>query len=932
MKFFAEHTQNVLEALHVHTDRGLTEEEANTRRLEYGENEFSKQKEGSIWDELREAVSEQMMVILLIAAGISLLVGEYEDGLGILLAVSLGILIGLITEGKSKKAAEALSKITKDIETKVIRNGQITEINKSKLVPGDIIMVEMGDMIPADGRILESYDLKVREDMLTGEAQEASKQDVVVEMEMIVSEKGKMIQDPIPAKQVNMLFAGTLVSYGRGKMVVTATGDQTEMGKIAHSLTDKEIDTPLQIKLGSLGAIISKISTIIAGFLFVYMIGNMIAGHTLRIQFTNMRDFFKSIQPINEVFVVCIALIVAAVPEGLPTMVNMTLAITMQKMAKINALVTKKEACETIGSVSVICSDKTGTLTQNRMIVEEVYISGKRVGKTKLSNDGYFIDNCLVNSTADIQKENKIYHYLGSATECALLVLHEKINYRARRQSKKIISQIPFTSDRKRMVTIIETETEYVLLSKGAPEVILDMCSYEYQKDIVMRYSNRRKEKVVSQIKNLQQQAMRTMAFAYRVFPKTVDIHHDKTLEKDLIFVGFVGIQDPLRPCVKGAIETANMAGITTKMLTGDNIYTAIAIGSELGLINDQIRAVEASYIDQLSDDELENEIKCIGIVARSKPETKMRIVRALQNIGEVVAVTGDGINDAPALTKADVGIAMGIAGTEVSKSAADIVLVDDSFGTIVQAIKWGRGIYENFQRFIQFQITVNIVAFLIAIISQIGDYQMPFTTIQLLWVNIIMDGPPALALGLEPVRSAVLKRKPINRTANIITRSMFLNMLLNSFYITFLLYLQMRFNILGTSLGPSDPFTSNEMQTVLFSMFAMCALMNALNCREFGSNSIFPYFTKNKIALQIITLTMVLQIFFTETCKNFFHAVSLPPIMWVKIIILATSVIGVNEFIKFVKRWVKVEGWRPLITNNNAVKVTDMRIVKKKI
>lgn len=907
MKFFAEHTQNVLTALHVHTDRGLTDEEVNMRISQYGTNEFSKQKESSIWGEIREAVSEQMMVILLIASGISLLVGEYEDGLGILIAVSLGIIIGIVTEGKSKKAAEALSKLTEDIEAKVIRNGKIVEVNKSKLVPGDIVMVEMGDMVPADGRIIECYDLKIKEDMLTGEAQEIKKEDTIVQMEVIVSEKGEVVQDPIPAKQVNMLFAGTLVAYGRGKMVVTATGDNTEMGKIAQNLTEKDIDTPLQIKLGHLGTTISKISTAVAIFLFIYMTGNMIANHTLRIKFTGLRDFLYSIQPINDVFVVCIALIVAAVPEGLPTMVNMTLAITMQKMAKINALVTKKEACETIGSVSVICSDKTGTLTQNRMTVEKVYLNGRFIETNQLSNDGYFIDNCIVNSTADIQKENGIYHYFGSATECALLVLNEKSNYRALRQSKKIAYQIPFTSDKKRMVTIIENEKEYILLCKGAPEIILDLCDYECQNNIVMRCSERKKKNISLEIKRLQKQAMRTLAFAYRVYPKTVDIYKDKNLEKGMVFVGFVGIKDPLRDGVKEAVEVAKIAGIQTKMLTGDNVYTAIAIGEELGITNN-MRAVEAGYIDTLSDEELEKEISNISIVARSKPETKMRIVRALQNKGEVVAVTGDGINDAPALTKADVGIAMGIAGTEVSKNAADIVLADDSFGTIVQAIKWGRGIYENFQRFIQFQITVNIVAFLIAIISQIGDFQMPFTTIQLLWVNIIMDGPPALALGLEPVRTAVLKRKPIKRGAKIITRGMFLNMLCNSLYITILLYLQMKFNILGAKLNNIDPFEPSEMQTVLFSMFAMCALMNALNCREFGSNSIFPYFKNNKIALQVIAVTMVLQIIFTELCKDFFHAVSLSTLMWTKIIVLSTSVIAVNELVKFIKRWLKIE------------------------
>ncbi|HHX60129.1 MAG TPA: calcium-translocating P-type ATPase, PMCA-type [Epulopiscium sp.] len=921
MKFFAEEANNVLGALDVEIDKGLTDEQVSARIEEYGENEFSKHIGTSLWDELREAVSEQMMVILLIASGISLVVGEYQDGLGILIAVSIGIIIGLVTEGRSKKAAEALAKMTEDIETKAIRNGQVIEIHKSKLVPGDIIMLEMGDMVPADGRLIESYDLKVREDMLTGEADEAKKQDVIVGMEIIQSDKGEIVQDPIPAKQTNMLFAGTLISYGRGKIVVTATGDHTEMGRIAKSLTQKSVDTPLQIKLGKLGAGISKISTFIAALLFVYMTGNMIADRTLRISFTGFRNFLLSIQPLNNVFIVCVALIVAAVPEGLPTMVNMTLAITMQKMAKINALVTKKEACETIGSISVICSDKTGTLTQNKMKVEKVYMGGKfiedeRLQEGKLDNGGYFIDNCIINATADIQKENGNYHYLGSATECALLLLHEKVNYRARRQQNKIVTQTPFTSDRKRMSTIIEAEKDYVLLIKGAPEIILDMCGYEYLNGIVMRCSKRRKQSIFTKIKGLQEQAMRTMAFAYRVLPKTVDIHRDTRLEEDLVFAGFVGIQDPLRPGVKEAIQTAKGAGIVTKILTGDNIYTAIAIGQQLGIVNERERAVEASYIDQLSDYELEKEINYISIVARSKPETKMRIVQALQRGGEVVAVTGDGINDAPALTMADVGIAMGIAGTEVSKSAADIILVDDSFGTIIQSVKWGRGIYRNFQRFIQFQITVNIIAFLIAIISQIGDYQMPFTTIQLLWVNIIMDGPPALALGLEPVRSSVLRKKPISKTASIITRSMLFNMLSNALYITTLIYLQMRFNILGARVD------NNEMQTVLFSIFAMCALMNAFNCREFGTKSIFPNFKNNKIAIQVILGTMILQVILTETCKGFFNAVSLSTFMWVKIILLSTSVIAVSELVKLVKYLNKNKNWRDLMKFTSKIRI----------
>ena len=609
--------------------------------------------------------------------------------------------------------------------------------------------------------------------------------------------------------------------------------------------------------------------------------------------------------PVKTAFVVCVALIVAAVPEGLPTMINMTLAITMQKMAKINALVTKKEACETIGSVSVICSDKTGTLTQNRMTVEKVYLNGKFKGRDELSSrNNYFIDNCLVNSTADIEKDDNEVKYLGSATECALLLYNDACDYVQERQSAKIAHQIPFSSKRKRMSTVIEEDEGATVLIKGAPEIILELCKFEHVNCEEVELNQSRRDEILNEIGKLQKNSMRVLGFAYRNISEEVAMESEQgTLENNLVFTGFVGIRDPLRLDVKEAVETAKKAGVSTKMLTGDNIITAIAIGKELGLLNGNNRAVEATYIDTLTDEELREEITTISIVARSKPDTKMRIVEALQDNGEVVAVTGDGINDAPALTKADVGIAMGIAGTEVSKNAADIILTDDSFGTIVKGIKWGRGIYENFQRFIQFQITVNIIAFLTAILSVLFDFQMPFTTIQLLWVNIIMDGPPALSLGLEPVRDAVLRRKPTNRKASIITKQMMTSMIANALYITGIIMVQMKFDILGAGF-PSEGVTgANEMQTVLFALFAFSALFNAFNCREFGTNSILPNIAKNTIFLKILAVTAIAQIFVTEVFSGFFNAVPLSAIMWLKIIGLASLIIVVNEVVKLVMR-----------------------------
>ncbi|KEI00544.1 calcium-translocating P-type ATPase, PMCA-type [Clostridium botulinum] len=906
MKYFKEEISKVLEDLNVNSDTGLSTSEAKLRLEKYGPNEFSKQEKGSIWEDIKDALTEPMMIILLIAALVSALIGEVHDAIGIVCAVAIGIAIGIITEGKSQKAADALSKMTENIEVKVMRDGKILQISKDALVPGDIVFVEMGDMIPSDGRLIESIDLKVREDMLTGESEDVTKKsDITVSMETIESKGKTTVQDPIPAKQINMVFGGTLVAYGRGKLVVTSTGDSSEMGKIAKNLEEGDLETPLQVKLGDLGSKISKASSAIAGILFIIMLGKMILAHNLHIDTSGFLSFLDSIEPIKTAFVVCVALIVAAVPEGLPTMINMTLAITMQKMAKINALVTKKEACETIGSVSVICSDKTGTLTQNRMTVEKVYVNGKFIDRNELSkNSNYFIDNCLVNSTADIEKTDGEVKYLGSATECALLLYNDSYDYIKERESTDIMHQIPFTSKRKRMSTIINEETNYTVLTKGAPEVILDLCNYENIDNTIIKLTNERRKEILQAIESLQRKSMRVLGFSYRNVEAEVAMSTEAgVLENDLVFTGFVGIKDPLRPEVSNAVKIAKEAGVTTKMLTGDNINTAVAIGEELGLLHGNFRAVESSYIDTLSDEELREEIKTIAIVARSKPDTKMRIVQALQNNNEVVAVTGDGINDAPALTKADVGIAMGIAGTEVSKNAADIILTDDSFGTIVKGIKWGRGIYENFQRFIQFQITVNIVAFLIAILSVIFDFEMPFTTIQLLWVNIIMDGPPALSLGLEPVRDIVLKRKPVNRNSSIITKPMVLSMLLNALYITAVIMIQMIFNPLGAEVPPVGFKGPNEMETVLFALFAFNALFNAFNCREFGTDSIFPYFKNNTIALQIIAVTAMVQILITELFAGFFNAVSLTPLMWIKVILASCVVIIINEVVKLILR-----------------------------
>ena len=912
MKYFNESIESVLKDLDVNLEQGLKDSKVKEKNEKYGRNEFTHKEEKSIFDDIKKALLEPMMLILLVAALVSGIIGEYYDAIGIVCAVAIGITIGIITEGKSKKAAEALAKMTEDIVVKVLRNGTVTQVSKSDLVPGDVVYLETGDMIPADGRFVETIDLKVREDMLTGESDDVKKDSkAIIIMEEIEGSGVKKIQNPIPAKQINMGFGGTLIAYGKAIMVVTGIGDNTEMGRIAQTLQIEEEETPLQRKLGNLGKTITKMSSFIAGILFIFIVAKMILSDVLNVDTSGIIPFLDSIDPVKTAFVVCIALIVAAVPEGLPTMINMTLAITMQKMAKINALVTKKEACETIGSVSVICSDKTGTLTQNRMTVENLYLNGKFF-IDKEAIDDHFIKNCIVNSTAHISFEDDKLNYLGNSTECALLAYLEEYDYKRERNESEIIHQIPFNSKNKFMATIMKIKENNVVLVKGAPEIILSNSTNEVIDGKFANLTEDRKNEIIKEIQKLQAKSMRILGFGFRIIEDVeaeVAVTSEISILKpelsngnnELVFSGFVAIRDPLRPDVIEAIATAKKAGVETKMLTGDNINTAIAIGEELGMLKEGKRAVEATYIDTLSDEELKDEIKNIAIVARSKPETKMRIVGALQDNGEVVGVTGDGINDAPALTKADVGIAMGISGSEVSKNAADIILTDDNFTTIIHGIKWGRGVYQNFQRFIQFQITVNIIAFLIAIISQVLNFDMPFTTIQLLWINIIMDGPPALVLGLEPIRNNLFNRKPVDRNANIITKTMITCIVLNAIYVTSILLIQMKFNILGASTEKIG--FASEMETVLFGLFAFSALFNAFNCREFGTDSIFPNFSKNTIAIKTICITGVAQIIFTQVFTSFFSSVALPPLMWIKVLGLAFMIIVVNEVVKFILR-----------------------------
>lgn len=872
MDAFTKTRQQVLDELDVSEQKGLSEEQAVDNAVRFGVNRLSRPPRESLLLKIWQSLTEPMVLMLVLAVFIALGVNyarglngeetEYIECVGIAVAIFLSVAISLIMEGKSAKAFDALNKIKDDIPAKVFRNGKVRLISQKDIVVGDIVCLQTGAKIPADGRLLESTDLHVEEASLTGES-EAVKKDADV-----------VFDDPQTplAERSNMLYSGTFVTAGAGRMIVTAVGNDTEFGQIARELsrTEKSM-TPLQEKLAHLGGVIAVWGVSMAALAFLIQLGVFLYNGT------------ANLSNVSEAFITSIVLIVAAVPEGLPTTVAICLAINIIKMSKENALVKKMVACETIGCINVICSDKTGTLTENRMTVVQVCEHGDMKSPQDVT-DRDLLTNFCVNATADIDIENNSYTFIGNPTECALLVAADKAgqDYRAVRRSFGVAHVYPFSSETKNMTTVVRGEGCYVAFTKGSPEKILSMCEL----DAAVR------EKYESQIVAYQEKACRVIGFAHKEIAACPDFENGRAgIESGLIFDGFVAITDPLRAEVFDAVRSCRKAGIDIKMLTGDNIVTATAIANDLNLLDGDHIAVEAKDIDALSDAQLTALLPKIRVIARSTPVIKMRVVKTLKAMKCVVAVTGDGINDAPAIKNADIGLAMGISGTEVSKEASDIVLLDDSFSTIVKAIQWGRGIYENFQRFILFQLTVNLSSVVVVLASLIAGFPTPFTALQLLWVNLIMDGPPALTLSLEPIRSSLMNNKPTPRDAGIVTREMLMRIIFGGLFISVVMMAQTMTNFMGAA--------PEQNGTVLFTLFVMFQLMNAFSCRELSHESVFKHFFDNKLMLIAFFFTFVLQFVISQYGGRVFGTVPLPAEMWGKIFALSASVIVASELFK---------------------------------
>lgn len=873
MDFHCKTAEETLKFFDSDLKTGLTERKVVNSIEKYGKNVVETKKKNGFIKRLFGALSEPMMTILLIGfliafgtkLGSFIKTGEadFSECLGILAAIALSVTITLVMEGSSERAFLAVNGLCGDLSVKAIRGGRVVSVSQKFIVCGDVVLLSAGDKIVADGRLVECDGISVDESALTGESHAGIKTCAVIKCENV----------PI-AERKNCVYSGTFVKTGTGKMVVTAVGSNTETGKIAGELNSKGKNvSPLSHKLAALGKTISAVGTTFAVAVFITSV--------IRLAVTGSITFGG----VQELFISCIITIVAAVPEGLPTIVAVSLALNMIKLARENALIKKMVATETMGSVSVICSDKTGTLTENKMTLAEfVGVNGKSVSLSEAREE--VLQNFVCNSSAEKVFKGEKQTFNGSGTECALLAAFEKekkqdsVNYR---ESFTVTERVPFDSDKKYMVTAIVAGGVRRALIKGAPERVLERCNLSVAE----------KKRLFAEMKNLQSAAERVIMFAH----KDLGANEEFDLESGSGFTcdGYAVLSDPIRKDAFKAVKECKSAGIRVIMLTGDNETTAFAVAKKLGIAKTERQAVNAVYLENLSDEALVKALKKISVIARSTPMTKLKVVRALKLSGEVVAVTGDGVNDAPAVKHADVGVAMGKSGSEITKEAADVVLLDDSFATVVKAVAFGRNVYRNIQRFIAFQLSVNVSALLFITVAALMGLAAPFNTLQLLWINVIMDGPPALTLGLSRITESVMQDKPVGRGESIVSVKMLFRILFNGFFIGTVMVLQYVFNFLGATAG--------EVKSATFTLFVSFQLFNAFNSAKLGSESIFKNAENDKVMIYTFAGVFVLHAFIVQVCYKPFGISPMRAALWFKCVLTAASIVVITEIFKYVYR-----------------------------
>ncbi len=846
--------EEVLRKLKTDRKRGLSLNEIKERQIKYGKNKIKDKPKESFIIKFIKQFNDFMIIILIIAsilsAAISFFQGEndYIDSIIIIAIVILNALMGVIQESKAEKSIEALQQMTPP-KAKAIRDGITNEINAEDLVPGDIVILEAGNYVPADGRIIESFNLKIEESSLTGET------------EPVLKDAEKICKKDIPLGDMNnMAFMASIVVNGHGKAIVTETGMDTKVGKIANMMIENEApETPIQKKLGQVGKILGIVCLAIC--LIIFMIG-----------------LIKNIDPI-EMFMTSVGLAVAAIPEGLPAIVTIMLSIGVTKMAKKNSIIRKLPAVETLGSSSVICSDKTGTLTQNKMKVVEI----------NSNQPSFAIELATMCTDCDILNENGKLEVNGEPTEVALVnkALENGKDKRDLYYQMPRINEIPFDSNRKMMTTIHKIGNKYRIITKGAPDVLLEKCkkqiSNNMQNDIIERsYIQRLNLKMA-------EKALRVIAVGYRdidFLPSKIDTN---TIENDLIFVGLIGMIDPPREGVKEAVKTCKHAGIKTVMITGDHIATAKAIAKELNILGPSDKAITGKELDEIPQSKLEKEIKDYSVFARVTPEHKVRIVKAWQKTGAVVAMTGDGVNDSPALKNADIGIAMGKNGTDVAKNAADMILTDDNFVTIVEAVKQGRNIYDNIRKAIHFLIATNIGEIVTIFIGLLLGMKSPLLAIQLLWVNLVTDSLPAIAIGLEPPEQNIMNRKPVDSKKGIFSDGLWNKIIIEGIMIGAL-------TLVAFSMG--NKFYSVEVgRTMAFVALGVLELVHSFNIKS--EQSIFKIgILENKFLIGSFVLGFFIQtiVVVIPGLANIFKLVPLNQTQWLITLVISFLPIPIME------------------------------------
>lgn len=765
MDYFTKSIDKTAKSLNTDCEKGLSSNEAQARLNQYGENRLVGEKERTKLQMFFDQFKDFLVIILIVASIISIVVGIMEgegiiDGIIIMAIVILNAILGVVQENRANNALKALKEMSSP-QAKVIRNGSIEKIASTDLVPGDVVILEAGDYIPADLRLIQSANLKIDESSLTGESVASEKfADEIVDQNSGIGD------------QINCAFMGSIITYGRGKGIVTNTGMKTQMGNIATMLnTGSETGTPLQKKLDSFGKMLGIACIIIC--IIIFGLG-VIRG-----------------QDLLEVFMTAVSLAVAAIPEGLTVVVTVVLALGMQKMVKVNAIVKRLSAVETLGSTTVICSDKTGTLTQNKMTVVKIFDGNEiwEVTGTGYIPEGKFINEVTkqesINSNlqllltgavlccdAEIQDNgNKI---IGDPTEVALIVVGAKAGFTSEKMNSTFprIDEIPFDSDRKLMSTVHKENDKIIMYTKGAPDIVLSRSKYIFEAGKVVPITDQHKSKIMENNNKMAQSALRVLAVSYK---ELTNYNHDNLLdeEQDLIFIGLTGMIDPPREEAKKSVEVCKRAGIRAIMITGDHKTTASAIGKQLGIIESENQSMEGKEINNLSDEQLKETVKNVSVFARVSPEHKVRLVDAVKANGNIVAMTGDGVNDAPALKKADIGIAMGITGTDVAKEAADMILTDDNFSTIVRSVEEGRTIYSNIRKFVGYLLSCNIGEILIVFTAMLLNWGTPLLPIQLLMINLVTDAFPAFALGMEQKEKGVMDRKPRDPKEPIVDKKM---------------------------------------------------------------------------------------------------------------------------------------------------------------